>query len=73
MLGLNKLPDFDPKEVQDLMSSLDTDKSGRVDYSGIFRLALSELSAFVDKLNRIPSCDYGKEPLLKRGEAFRRI
>eukprot|EP00331_Platyophrya_macrostoma_P033866 CAMPEP_0176441590 /NCGR_PEP_ID=MMETSP0127-20121128/21290_1 /TAXON_ID=938130 /ORGANISM="Platyophrya macrostoma, Strain WH" /LENGTH=469 /DNA_ID=CAMNT_0017826401 /DNA_START=25 /DNA_END=1434 /DNA_ORIENTATION=+ len=31
--GLQKLPDFDPKEVQSMMSSIDTDKSGKVDYT----------------------------------------
>ena len=32
--GLCKLPDFDQKEVQQMMSSMDTDKSGKVDYTG---------------------------------------
>lgn len=31
---MNKLPEFDPKEVAGLMASMDTDKSGKVDYTG---------------------------------------
>lgn len=31
--GLSKLPDFNTKEIQDLMASMDTDKSGKIDYT----------------------------------------
>lgn len=32
--GLKKLPGFDPKEAESLMASIDTNKSGKIDYSG---------------------------------------
>ena len=32
--GLKRLPDFDPKEVEAMMASIDTDKSGRIEYTG---------------------------------------
>jgi len=44
--GLSKLPDFDPKEVKAIMASLDTDKSGRVDYTE-FLAATMERSLYL--------------------------
>mmetsp|Transcript_40526 Transcript_40526/g.35961 ORF Transcript_40526/g.35961 Transcript_40526/m.35961 type:complete len:149 (+) Transcript_40526:87-533(+) len=31
--GLKKLPDFNQKEIERIMESIDTDKSGRIDYT----------------------------------------
>ena len=35
IIGLKKLPDFDPKEVKALMASIDTDKNGKIEYTGM--------------------------------------
>jgi hypothetical protein len=34
LVGLSKLPDFNAKEIQAIMNNIDTDKSGRIDYTG---------------------------------------
>lgn len=34
MIGLSKLPDFKAGEIQQIMNSIDTDKSGKIDYTG---------------------------------------
>ena len=32
--GLAKLPDVKANEIQQIMSNIDTDKSGKIDYTG---------------------------------------
>ena len=50
MIGLSRLPDFDPKEVQTIMATLDSDKSGRVDYTGNIFLCHSLMACDIEFL-----------------------
>jgi hypothetical protein len=58
---LAKLPEFNDKEIQNIMGSIDTDKSGKIDYTGR-EPHLSNL--------RILGCNYGKKCVLERRKAI---
>ncbi len=66
IVGLSKIPDFNIKEIQAIMHNIDTDKSGRIDYTG-------KVSQTKGENFRVFSCYNGEELVFKRRKTLHGI